>query len=83
MEGRKDSQSAQCKAGHDPKANSTFIPYGTSSKFTNIYRSPRLAGSLPLSCRWWGGEGKKKKSRELFTVIEKSGLTGELATMTI
>lgn len=46
----KDSRSAKCKAGHDPKTNSTFMPYGTSSKFTNIYRSPRLAGSLPLSC---------------------------------
>ena len=68
----KDSQSAQHKAGHDPKANSTFMPNGTSSKFTNIYRSPRLAGSLPLSC----GD-----STELFTVIERAGLTGEPATV--
>lgn len=53
MEG--DSQSV--KLDIDPKTNSTFIPNGTSSKFTNIYRSPRLAGSLPLSCG---------NSRELF-----------------
>ena len=59
----------QCKAGHEPKTNSTLIPNGTSSKFTNMYRSPRLAGSLPLSC----GD-----SRQLLTVIERSCLTGEL-----
>lgn len=58
-----------CKAGHDPKAFSTLIPNGASSKFTNMYRSPRLAGSLPLSC----GD-----NRESFLRREILGLTGQL-----
>lgn len=56
------------------KQNSTFMPYGTSSKFTNMYRSPRLAGSLPLSCG---------NSRELFTVIDRYGLTACKSTWMI
>lgn len=53
------------------KSNSTFIPNGTSSKFTNIYRSPRLAGSLALSCG---------NSREYLRLSRGSPLTGEDAT---